>query len=373
MGKPQRRIVLASRNKDKLRELRQLCFDLPFEVVSALDYDGLPEVIEDGTTLLGNASRKAIVTAAYTGEIAVGDDTALQISALNDWPDIFSSRFAGPDATYDDNAALALELMENVPDDLRQARFVTAAAWVDPRPSHRIDPDWPAPPQSFRRWLYNPFARAIHIRQSEQEPEFWNALADRRRVWAEYRSSRGTVHVTHGTDKARLVAIMERLMQPFLAGGRPTDAPPAAIQLPDSRIWTTSPPRQPVAVGETAEEVTALSGDEAVSPGTADFWDDPTTELPTVVTPTGLPQDAPGHDLNETVWLEVSCEGRLLGEITRQPAGRNGFGYDPIFRVAGDERTLAEYPAEEKNAISHRARALRRLLAAVRDAYRLSA
>ena len=56
-----------------------LCQGLPFTVVSALDYPGLPEVIEDGTTTLGNASRKAIVTAAFTGEIAVADDTALQV------------------------------------------------------------------------------------------------------------------------------------------------------------------------------------------------------------------------------------------------------------------------------------------------------
>ena len=77
MGNGTRKIVLASRNPDKLRELGALCQGLPFTVVSSLDYPGLPEVIEDGTSALGNASRKAILTAAFTGEIAVADDTAL--------------------------------------------------------------------------------------------------------------------------------------------------------------------------------------------------------------------------------------------------------------------------------------------------------
>jgi XTP/dITP diphosphohydrolase len=86
-----------------------------------------------------------------------------------------------------------------------------------------------------------------------------------------------------------------------------------------------------------------------------------------------LPADAPGRKHNETIWLELAAEGRLLGEITRQPMGKQGFGYDPIFCVLGDDRTLAEYPAAEKNAVSHRGRALRRLLAAARDAYHLEA
>ena len=56
-----------------------------------------------------------------------------------------------------------------------------------------------------------------------------------------------------------------------------------------------------------------------------------------------------------------STEGRVQGSLTREPRGSNGFGYDPIFLVEGDERTLAEYTDEEKNAISHRGRAFREL------------
>ena len=106
-----RKVVLASRNEDKVRELRQVFEDMPFDVRSASEFPGLPEVIEDGTTILGNATRKAMITAAYTGEIALADDTSLQVRELNGFPDIFAARFSGPDATYASNAALVLDLM----------------------------------------------------------------------------------------------------------------------------------------------------------------------------------------------------------------------------------------------------------------------
>lgn len=96
MSDARRILVLASRNPDKVREMRELCGDGPWDVRSAADYPGLPEVVEDGTTILGNATRKAVVAAAFTGEIAVADDTSLCVRALNDLPDVFAARFAGP-------------------------------------------------------------------------------------------------------------------------------------------------------------------------------------------------------------------------------------------------------------------------------------
>ena len=75
----------------------------------------------------------ALVTAAYTGEIAMADDTALQVRELNGLPDVFAARFSGEGATYTSNASLLLELMRDVPDGSRQARFATACVWIDPR------------------------------------------------------------------------------------------------------------------------------------------------------------------------------------------------------------------------------------------------
>ena len=74
-----RKVVLASRNEDKVRELKQVFEGMPFAVLSAWDFPGLPEVIEDGTTILGNATRKAMITAAFTGELALADDTSLEV------------------------------------------------------------------------------------------------------------------------------------------------------------------------------------------------------------------------------------------------------------------------------------------------------
>ena len=111
MGATRRKVVLASRNKDKVRELQQLFAGLDFHVLSADDFPGLPDVIEDGTTIVGNARRKAIVTAAYTGEISVADDTSLEVRELNGFPDIFAARFSGSAATYGSNVDLILELM----------------------------------------------------------------------------------------------------------------------------------------------------------------------------------------------------------------------------------------------------------------------
>ncbi len=324
-----RRIVLASRNTDKLREMRELCAGLPFEIASALDYPGLPEVVEDGTTVLGNASRKAIATAAWTGEIAVADDTAFQVSALNDLPDIFASRFAGPNATYADNVDLLLALMREVPDGHRQARFITAAVWVDPRPRAGGPPPAP-PPGCAARWLHNPFARAIEVKDLAREGAYWDAWGDRPLAWAAYRARWGDIPVTHGGDAGRLRAVLDRLLDP-LPGAGGVDA--AALRLPDTRIWTTGGP-------------------------------DGSPPPPTLTAPSGLSPEAPGRGVNEPVWREVSTTGRLLGEVTREPVGWGGFGYDPVFRPHGGDRTLAELEPAAKNAVSHRGRALRRLLSA---------
>jgi len=342
MSAAQRTIVLASRNRDKLREMRELCAGSPFTVASALDYPGLPEVIEDGTTVLGNASRKAILAAAYTGEIAVADDTALQVQALNDLPDVFASRFAGPGATYADNVELLLELMRHVPAGSRQARFVTAAVWVDPRPSLGAARA-PRAPETEARWLHNPFARAIRVRDAANEADFWSRLVDHRTEWEAYRARRGAILVTHGADGDRLRALLDGLLAPLLAGGPAADAPPLALRLPDTRLWTAGGPPE--------------------GPGAP----------PTLVAPSGLPDEAPGHAVNEPLWLEFAAEGRLLGSIAREPVGWGGFGYDPVFRPHGSDRTLAELEAGEKNGLSHRGRALRRLLEAATAAYGVTA
>jgi len=334
VGDSKRRVVLASRNPDKVSELRQILDDSSFEVVSSADYPGLPEVIEDGTTILGNATRKALLTAAYTGEISVADDTSLEIQELNGFPDIFAARFSGPGATYSSNAELVLDLMETVPKGSRQARFATACVWIDPRP----DPgQYNVAAPAARRWLRNPWSRSIGIRSPEREWDYWNSILDRRDQWAQYVRSMKADLVTRGHEPGRLAEIADGLFATCPdAGGAASGE--AGVRLPDPRIWAVTGPEEAEAVA-------------------------------TVVAPSGLDAAAPGRAVNGPCWLEISTEGRLVGQITRQPLGSAGFGYDPVFRPTGQSRTLAEMEAGEKHAISHRGRAMRRLLQGVRAAY----
>ena len=319
-------VVLASRNADKVREMSELCEGMPFEIRSSADYPGLPEVLEDGTTTLGNATRKALATAAYTGEIAVADDTALRVEALGNLPDIFAARFAGENATYADNCRLLSELMAEVPDGRRQALFTTAGVWVDPRPLDRglaHDADRAQGADTSHRWLRVPASRSAGI--------------DRSAVWQGYLDWALEVGQTPGVDVGRLQEILAELTAPLSHGGRPLGAQPDDLHLPDPRLWAAAGPQDTV----------------RVSYGQA----------------LGLPSGAPGPDVSEPLWFELSAVGRVLGEITSQPKGRQGFGYDPVFRPLGGDRSLAEMASDEKNALSHRGRAMRRLLKAASHLY----
>jgi XTP/dITP diphosphohydrolase len=189
------KFVVASGNPDKLRELRRLLAAPGLELVGLPAGADRPE--EHGATLLDNARIKARAAVAATGLPAIADDTGLEVDALGGRPGVHAARFAGPQASYDDNVARLLRELAGVPPARRAARFRTACVAC------------------------------------------------------------------------------------FPDGG------------------------------------------------------------------------------------EVAAEGVLEGAIAEQPRGANGFGYDPVFEVAGTGRTLGEMPEEEKNRLSHRARAAAGLLQAL--------
>lgn len=117
------KVVLATANPDKARELAGLLEG--FDVVPRPA--GLPDVVEDADTLEGNARLKAVAVAEATGELAVADDTGLEVDALGGRPGVFAARYAGADATYADNVAKLLEELAGVPAPARTARFRTVA------------------------------------------------------------------------------------------------------------------------------------------------------------------------------------------------------------------------------------------------------
>jgi XTP/dITP diphosphohydrolase len=120
---PERKIVLATANPDKARELAALLEG--FEV--ALRPTDLPDVEETADTLEGNARLKAAAVMEATGDLAVADDTGLEVDALGGRPGVWAARYAGPGATYADNVAKLLAELDGVPAERRRARFRTVA------------------------------------------------------------------------------------------------------------------------------------------------------------------------------------------------------------------------------------------------------
>ena len=125
---PERRIILATANPDKAKELAALLdgFDVAMRPADLLDVE------ETEDTLEGNARLKATAVMQATGELAVADDTGLEVEALDGRPGVFAARYAGPGATYADNVAKLLGELEGVPADRRRARFRTVALALFP-------------------------------------------------------------------------------------------------------------------------------------------------------------------------------------------------------------------------------------------------
>ena len=132
-------IVLASRNEHKIIELRQTLEPLGIELKSALDFSSLKEVEEDKLTLEGNAIKKAQYVYEETGLPALADDTGLEVDALDGRPGVFSARYAGEEATYEDNVQKLLAELAGVEPKDRKAQFRTVAALVSDEGTHTFE------------------------------------------------------------------------------------------------------------------------------------------------------------------------------------------------------------------------------------------
>ena len=127
-------VVLATHNAKKLAELRRLVAAAGLEA-KVLGLDDLPayeEPAETETTFEGNALIKARVAVARTGRISLADDSGIAVDRLNGMPGVRSARWAGPQASDDDNNELLLRQLSDVPAERRAARFVCAVALVLP-------------------------------------------------------------------------------------------------------------------------------------------------------------------------------------------------------------------------------------------------
>ena len=133
-----RELVLATRNRHKGEELAALLGDLDITIRKLDEFPGAPEVVEDGDTCEANAVKKARAIAEFTGLPAVADDTGLEVDALGGRPGIYAARYAGEDATYEDNCRKLLRELAGVPREQRTARFLTVAAIALPSDGVRV-------------------------------------------------------------------------------------------------------------------------------------------------------------------------------------------------------------------------------------------
>ncbi len=131
------KIVLASGNAGKVREINSLLSSHGIEVVSQSEYD-VPDVIEDGLSFVENAIKKARNACQHTGLPAIADDSGIEVDALNKAPGIYSARYSGEDATDEKNNLKMLDELSNTPDEERTARYQCVMVYMksaeDPTP-----------------------------------------------------------------------------------------------------------------------------------------------------------------------------------------------------------------------------------------------
>ena len=126
------RVIFATGNADKMREIREILSDLPVEVVSMKEAGIVADVVEDGSTFEENAIIKAKAIMEIAHEVVLADESGLEIDYLNKEPGIYSARYMGEHTSYRIKNANLIERLNGVPDEKRTARFVCAIAAAFP-------------------------------------------------------------------------------------------------------------------------------------------------------------------------------------------------------------------------------------------------
>ena len=143
------RVVLATRNRHKVLELREILadvlrvagvdVDLETAIACVEDFPGVEDVVESGVTFAANALLKARAVSLATGLPALADDSGLAVDVLGGSPGVFSARWAGAHGDDDANLRLLLDQLADVPDEHRGAGFVCAAALVRPDGTEHVE------------------------------------------------------------------------------------------------------------------------------------------------------------------------------------------------------------------------------------------
>ena len=124
-------LLVATKNKKKLKEIKEILKSLNLEISSLADYSKLPRIIENGRTFKANAVKKAVKIARFTGKLTLGEDSGLCVSALNGKPGIYSSRFSGKNKSDNQNNLKLLRMLAGLPPGKRKAYYACAVALAD--------------------------------------------------------------------------------------------------------------------------------------------------------------------------------------------------------------------------------------------------
>ena len=181
------RVVMASSNPGKLREINQILGNLGMEVVPQSEFD-VPDADETGLSFVENSILKARHAAQLTGLPAIADDSGLEVDALNGAPGIYSARFSGPGATDEKNLQKLLDDLKDIPEAKRTARFQCLMVFM----SHALDPTplicqgtWEGhilfKPQGENGFGYDPvfYVPGENCASAELTPEVKNRLSHR--------------------------------------------------------------------------------------------------------------------------------------------------------------------------------------------------
>lgn len=127
-----KRIIFATGNQKKMKEIREILADLDYEILSMKEAGVEMDIVEDGTTFEENALIKASAIAEVTGDLVLADDSGLEIDYFDKAPGVYSARYLGVDTPYETKNRIILERMEGVEESKRTARFVCVIAAVFP-------------------------------------------------------------------------------------------------------------------------------------------------------------------------------------------------------------------------------------------------
>lgn len=126
------KVVLATRNMGKVKEIKQILRGLDLDILTLNDFPEVPSIIEDGKTFKENAVKKARFVAEHLNMPSIADDSGLEVNAFNRRPGILSARYAGENATDEDNNRKLLKELNDIPPEKREACYRCVVALVFP-------------------------------------------------------------------------------------------------------------------------------------------------------------------------------------------------------------------------------------------------